>query len=98
MPAETHQRGWGVRPDEVVELLCAVLDGVTADEAGSVSLAAVGVDEEGLAALWDTVCEELAERDLGPELQADGLKVSMTLVQAANVLSELLHDASGNAS
>ncbi len=97
MPAEAHQRGRDVRPDVVVELLCAVLGDVTAEQEGSARLAAVGVEDVSLAAPWGTVCEELAEHGVGPELEAGAFEVSTTLTQVANVCPELLRTADGHA-
>jgi hypothetical protein len=92
MPAETHQLGCHAGPQEVLDLLRALL-GDPADN-GDATLASLGVDDEELAALWDAVCEEFAERTIGPELEPGTLSASMTLDAAAHTLARLLAETS----
>ena len=89
MPAETHQLGGEVDSRNVLELLLALLEDPAPTD-GCSTLASLGVDDEGLFALWDAVCEEFAERSVGPELEPGVLRVSMTLEVASTVMAKLL--------
>lgn len=88
MPAETHQLGCHASAEEILDLLLALL-GDPGDDGGSI-LHSLGVDDEGLSALWDAVCEEFAERTVGPELEPGTLVASMTLEAAARAMAMLL--------
>jgi hypothetical protein len=92
VPAETHQLGRNVDGEAVLELLCALLEGA-GHMARHLTLEDVGVDDEDLPALWDSVCEEFAERSLGPDLELGSLETSMTLDAAAAVMAEILGGA-----
>ena len=89
MPAETHQLGGEVDSQNVLELLLALLEDPARTD-GCSTLASLGVDDEGLLALWDAVCEEYAERSLGPELEPGVLRVSMTLEVASTIMAKLV--------
>ncbi len=96
MPAEAHQLGPSVQAHDVVDLLCLLLADQPFDDPAGATLSALGVDDEGLSALWDAVCEEFAERTLGPDLEAGVLDVSMTLADAAVAMAALLTSSSGD--
>lgn len=93
MPAETHQQGRRADVAGVVELVCALLE-VDSDPESSpgpnASLADCGLTAEDLGWLWETVCEELAERSLSHELEETDLELSMTVVEAAEVMASAL--------
>ena len=93
MPAETHQMGRHLEPATVLELLFALLADATNTDATS-TLASLGVDEEELVAMWDAVCEEFAERALGPEPEPGMFDVSLTPEAAASAMAQLLEKAS----
>lgn len=88
MPAETHQGGRPTTEDDVLSLLYGLLD----DPAGGeeTTLAEVGIDEAGVALLWDAVCEEFAERSLAPELDPELVDPAMTLRATARTMAALL--------
>lgn len=90
MPAETHQRSGPVDACEVLVLLSSLLNNADIDAAASTTLLELGVDEATTGDLWDTVCEELAERTVGPELEPDTFDPSMTLEVTARVMATLL--------
>ncbi|HZU79458.1 MAG TPA: hypothetical protein VE991_06040 [Acidimicrobiales bacterium] len=95
MPAETHQLGRHASAEEIFDLLLALLGGA-GDEGGS-TLESLGVDDDGLGALWDAVCEEFAERTVGPELEPGTLAGSMTLEAAAHTMALLLAEMGDDA-
>lgn len=95
-PAETHQLGHQVAAEDVLDLLLALL-GECADVRGDWTLASLGVDDEALSALWDAVCEEFAERTLGPELDPGTLEETMTLEAAAQLMARLLAESGDDA-
>lgn len=92
MPADTHQIGRQIAEDEILALLIGLLDDPADGEA--TILADAGVDENVLGALWDAVCEEFAERTLGPEFDAEVLEPTMTLRAAAHAMVALLRSPS----
>lgn len=93
MPAETNQRGRSVDSGNVLDLLLSLLGDPHLTTPDS-TLASLGIDDEDLACMWDAVCEEFAERSLGPELEQETLQetlqTSMTLATAAAALAALL--------
>lgn len=89
MPAETHQQGHKASTQGVLDLLMALL-GDPADGGACSTLASLGVDDESVLALWDAVCEEFAERSLGPELDPGVIDVSMTLETTALIMAKTL--------
>lgn len=91
MPAETHQRGRHACAQSVLELLVTLLEDSFEVRADS-TLPSLGVDNECLLALWDAVCEEFAERALGPEIEPDAIEASMTLETAARIMARLLEE------
>jgi|SRR6185437_2776646 len=93
MPAETHQRGSGVDPDEVLTLLSAMLDDGSGDVPDDATLASMGVDAAALEDLWDAVRGELGERSLGPADGSEELDCSMTVGAAAAAMCRLLSTA-----
>ncbi len=91
MPAETHQLGRDVDARAVQGLLLALLGEAAGPQTG---LAELGVDADGLADLWEAVCEEFGERALGPELEPETLDPSMTVEAAAEAIAVVLtHEA-----
>jgi hypothetical protein len=97
MPAETHQLGRQVAARDVLDLLEALLDSA-GDAQGSSTLVSLGVDEEAPSALWGAVCEEFAERTIGPELEPGTLEVTMTLEEVARTMARLLSETIDDAS
>lgn len=93
MPAETNQRGRSADATDVLDLLLSLLSDPDDATAGS-TLAALGVDDEDLDALWDAVCEEYAERSLAPELEPELLQIWMTLEAAACIMAAWLSGGS----
>lgn len=89
MPAETHQLGSRVDTEHVLTLLYALLGDLPCDQAEGTTLAALGIDPEGLYDLWDAICEEFGERSLGPELDPGVLDVSLTIEAAAAAMASL---------
>ena len=89
MPAQTHQHGQPADPETVVTLLVALLSDEE-DVADDAVLADLGVGPEDLGNLWGAVCEELAERTVGPELDPSDLDTNMTLSEAAKAIAWLL--------
>lgn len=96
MPAETHQRGRAACPDDVVEFLCFLLGDLDVEQADSTSLADADVDDLGIADLWHLVCEELAERSLGPELPLELVDPSVSIRRTAAVMAAVLEGAGGD--
>ena len=96
MPAETHQVGHAGGAEDVFELLCVLLADDTDEDPATATLSTLGVDAEDLGALWDAVCEEFAERSLGPELEPDVLDPSMTLEAAALTMAAVLMAAASD--
>lgn len=88
MPAETHQLG---RDFDARDVLALLGDRALTDSGRT--LASFGFDDQGLAALWEAVCEEFAERSLGPELEPGTVEVSMTIDAAAATMATLLDDS-----
>ena len=90
MPAETHQRRGSVDACEVLTLLSSLLGNADADATASITLLELGVDEATTGDLWDTVCEEFAERSVGPELEPETFDLCMTLEATASLMATLL--------
>jgi len=99
MPAETHQLGQAVGADDVVELICGLLgdQDQTGVAGATATLAELGVSAESLGDLWDAVCEEFAERALGPEVDPDFLDPSMSVHDAAIAMTVVLRAGSFDA-
>ncbi len=72
--------------ESILELLLALLPGATE----TATLASLGVDDEDLFDLWEAVCEEVAERTVGPDIELEELGTAMTLQEAASAMAELL--------
>lgn len=89
MPAETHQHGRTADAEDILAILCALLSD-EGDVAEDAVLADLRVGAEDLGDLWDAVCEELAERTLGPEFDPSDLDPHTTLSEAARAMASLL--------
>jgi hypothetical protein len=89
MPAETHQHGRTADTETVPMLLCALLSDED-DVAEDAVLSDLGVDIASLISLWSAVCEEFAERPVGPELDPADLDPQMTVAEAAEAMAALL--------
>jgi len=89
MPAETHQHGRAVDTKAVLDFLCALLSDED-DVAEDAVLSGLGVDIASLIALWSAVCEDFAERTVGPELGPADLDPQMTVAEAAEAMAALL--------
>ena len=87
MPGETHQIIQDIDPDTVMALLQVLLDPPEGDESGTVTLADLGIDDDGALDLWQAVCEEFGERTLGSEIDPDLLDPTMTVVTAAAAMA-----------
>ncbi|MHB1931318.1 MAG: hypothetical protein ACYCUG_18155 [Acidimicrobiales bacterium] len=90
MPAETHQQGRTTDAESVIEFLRFLLNDQRDGADEGATLSGLGVDAGNIAALWDAVREELAERALGPEIDPSDLDPSMTLVAAAKAMASML--------
>lgn len=90
MPGETHQIIQDIDPDTVMALLQVLLDPPEGDESGTVTLADLGIDDDGALDLWQAVCEEFGERTLGSEIDPDLLDPTMTVVTAAAAMAAKL--------
>lgn len=97
MPAETHQLGQAVGADDIVELICSLLGDQTGVAGAAAILAELGVSAESLGDLWDAVCEEFAERSLGPDVDPDFLDPSMSVHDAAIAMTVVLRAGSFDA-
>ena len=86
MLAVTLYRGLGGDSFSILDLLSTLLG----EPKQTASLASLGVDRDGLMDLWDAVCEEFAERSVGPELEPDDLDVSWTVKESAEAMTKLL--------
>ena len=87
MPGETHQIIQEIDADTVMALLQVLLDPPEGDESGTVTLADLGIDDDGALDLWQAVCEEFGERMLGSEIDPDLLDPTMTVVTAAAAMA-----------
>ena len=90
MPGETHQIIQDIDPDTVMALLQVLLDPPEGDESGTVTLADLGIDDDGALDLWQAVCEEFGERTLGSEIDPDLLDPTMTVVTAVAAMAAKL--------
>jgi hypothetical protein len=92
MPGETHQIIQDIDPYTVMALLQVLLDPPEGDESGTVTLADLGIDDDGALDLWQAVCEEFGERTLGSEIDPDLLDPTMTVVPAPAMAAELANN------
>lgn len=93
MPAETHQQGRRADALSVAAFLAALLDvggGAVGESDAPLTLAVCGVAIEDLGWLWETVCEEFAERSLTTDWEPGDLDLAMTLDEAAQVMAQAL--------
>ncbi|MGH8996974.1 MAG: hypothetical protein ACRDYB_13265 [Acidimicrobiales bacterium] len=90
MPAETHRLGSRATVEDVLVLLGALLGDEGLDDPDHATLAALGVDKEGLVDLWEAVCEEFCERTLGPDLDPDVIGLDMSVTAAAAAMAALV--------
>lgn len=97
MPAETHQFGRVVDPAIVAEYLHALLDDESDSDEAGVALAAFGVHDEDIEWLWEAVCDEFAERTLGPELEPGLIVPDLTIDEAAARIAAVLGRGSRDA-
>lgn len=79
-------------PSDILDLLIVLL-GDPGEADPTSTLASLGIDDDGLIALWDAVCEEFAERSVGPELEPGTLEAFLSLEAAASAMARLLEDA-----
>ena len=87
MPAETHQHQDPPDPSTVLELLASVLE--LDDDASTVELASVGIEDElGVLSLWAVVSAELAERTIG-EVDLEDVHL-VTVGDVAHLFAEAL--------
>ncbi len=89
MPAQTHEHGEVITPQQVIDLLAAV-SGV--DElAVDASLLEIGLIEElDILSFWDAVAEEYAERSLGDPDLSD-LWEATTVTELADAIVRYLN-------
>jgi hypothetical protein len=90
MPGETHQIGYDIDVDSVLELLQVLLGPSEVDETGSTPLSDLGIDDYGVMDLWQAICEEFGERTLGPEIDPDLIYPAMTVAAAAGAMAAQL--------
>lgn len=92
LPAETHQHGsHPATSGEVLDLLLISLGSHAPTCPSETTLEELGLTgEDDVWELWDCVCEEFAERSLGPELDPSVWPMSITLEQLAVIMASTL--------
>lgn len=99
VPAETHQLGRDFDAAVVAEFLRALLDGEShGGRDDDVTLAELGVSDDDADWLWEAVCDEFAERTVGPEPEPGLISPAMTIGEAAARITTLLEEGDGDGS